>query len=214
MRLGVGNVALTVTAVALVAGTSTPAYAGPIKNPDDHPHYVAELEPHLILGTNDYYWNSGIGVGGRVSFVIVDPGFIKRINNTVAIGTGIDVNFYGYDYCAYWNGRGPAPYTYGCNGTLTGITIPIVLQWNFYVAPHISVFGEPGLAIHYYSGYDCPGPGYYCPGYSHTRVAPFVLYGGMRYHFNESIAITPRIGFDNFGAFYASFGVSFFLGKR
>jgi hypothetical protein len=216
MKLRFGSARLTGAAALVLGATATMSTsagaAGTIKNADDHPHYTAEIEPHLIFGTNDYYWNSGVGIGGRFSFVIVDPGFIKDINNTVAIGTGLDVNFYGWD-CPYYYRPGPGPY-YNCGGSVTGFTIPVVMQWNFYVAPHVSVFGEPGLAIHYYSySYDCP-PGYNCPSYSHTHVAPFVLYGGMRYHFNESIAITPRLGFDNYGAFYLSFGVSFFVGGK
>jgi hypothetical protein len=38
--------------------------------------------------------------------------------------------------------------------------------------------------------------------------------GGMRHHFNDIVAITPRVGFDNCGAFMASFGVSLFAGQK
>jgi hypothetical protein len=175
---------------------------GTIKNPDDHPHYIAELEPHVLF-RDDNYFNNGFGVGGRVSFPIVDPGFIKTINNTIAIGTGLDVFF--LNYCYYRN-------EVGCGETLFGI--PLVMQWNFYVAPHISVFGEPGFQLYFYNYNGCP-PGVPCANpYNTTHFAPFFFDAGMRYHFNETIAITPRIMFDNYGAFGLSFGVSFFLGHK
>jgi hypothetical protein len=181
---------------------ASPALAeGTIKNPEDHPHYIAELEPHLLF-RNDNYFATGIGVGGRFSFPIVDPGFIKGINDTIAIGTGLDVFF--LNDCYYRN-------QVGCGETV--FSIPLVMQWNFYVAPHISVFGEPGFELYFYNFNDCPA-GFVCNGYDRTHFAPFVFYGGMRYHFNDTIAITPRIGFDNYGAFMVSFGVSFFVGSK
>ena len=173
--------------------------AGIIKNPDEHPHYTAEIEPHVLFG-NDNYFNSGFGVGARVSFPVMDPGFIKGINDTVAISAGLDLFF--LNDCYYRNET---------NCSATNFTVPVVLQWNFYVAPHISVFGEPGIALQFYNFDNCPA-GIRCDEPSRTHFVPFVLYGGMRYHFNDKIAITPRLGFDNYGAFYLSFGVSFFAG--
>jgi hypothetical protein len=187
---------LTLSLVAPAAARAE----GTIKNPDDHPHYIAELEPHLSF-RNDNYFASGIGVGGRFSFPIVDPGFVKGINDTIAIGTGLDLSF--LNHCYYGN-------QVGCGETV--VSIPLVMQWNFYVAPHISVFGEPGFELYFYNFNDCPGNA--CNGYSRTHFAPFVLYGGMRYHFSDVVAITPRIGVDYYGAFMISVGVSFFVGSK
>ena len=189
-----------VLAVSLLAPSPAGA-AGTIKNPDDHPHYVAELEPHILF-RDDNYFATGIGLGFRASFPIVDPGFIKTINNTIAIGTGLDVAF--LNDCYYRN-------EVGCGESV--FTIPLVMQWNFYVAPHLSVFGEPGFNLNFYNFNDCP-PGFVCNAYNRTHFSFFTLYGGMRYHFNDTIAITPRIGFDNYGAFVVSFGVSFFVGQK
>jgi hypothetical protein len=175
---------------------------GTIKSPDDHPHYIAEIEPHVIF-RDDNYFATGIGLGARVSFPIVDPGFIKGINDTIALSTGLDLSF--LNDCYYRN-------DVGCGETLFGI--PLLMQWNFYVAPHISVFGEPGFELYFYNYNGCPA-GVACNNnFASTHFAPFVLNGGMRYHFNDSIAITPRVGFDNYGAFMISFGVSFFVGKK
>ena len=172
-----------------------------IRRPDDHPHYIAEIEPHAVFRDDNYFAN-GIGPGIRVSFPIVDPGFIKGINDTIAIGTGLDAIF--LNDCYYRNET-------GCGETL--FSIPVVMQWNFYVTRHISVFAEPGVELYFYNFNGCPADAP-CNGYSHTHFAPFILSGGMRYHFNDKIAITPRVGVDNFGAFMVSFGVSFFAGNR
>ena len=95
--------------------------------------------------------------------------------------------------------------------------VPVVIQWNFFLSTHWSVFGEPGLALHYSSwGDGCVsgnyvdvggGTRYYDCGNAPSRlgVDPFVLFVGGRYHFTEQVALTMRIGWP-----YASVGVSFF----
>lgn len=198
MKLRVfGTAAALAATVGIAAG---PARAqSVIKSPDDHPHYSVEAEPHALFGYDPGFGSgSGFGLGGRVSFPIVDPGFVKNINNTVAIGTGLDIFF--IDGCYYRNRLGSY-----CNET--AFLIPVVMQWNFYVAPHWSVFGEPGLAIRHRAFNACPDPG--CNP-SENLFLPFVFYAGGRYHFNENVALTMRLGFDNLGAGYFSIGVSFF----
>src|SRR5471030_2885343 len=71
-----------------------------IKHPGDHPHYSVEVEPHLILGWGSGYGTTGYGIGGRVSIPIVQDGFVKTINNSVAVGFGLDFLHYscGYDF--------------------------------------------------------------------------------------------------------------------
>lgn len=157
-----------------------------IKQPGDHPNYTIEMEPHLILGwAGDGYGAGGIGIGGRFTIPIVKNGFVPTINNTVGIGFGVDFTYYG----TYYYGCG-APQPCGKDADL--LTFPVVMQWNFYVAQRWSVFGEPGLSLNYANA----GPNSFFP-------YPVFEVGG-RYHFNEHIALTARLGFP-----YFSFGVSF-----
>ena len=128
-------------------GTIAPAAASAddtIKRPGDHPHYSVELEPHVLIGwASNYYYGSddGFGVGARVSINLTHDGFIEKINNSVAIGLGLDWVHYSGPNCYYY-GRGP-----GCFAGVSAdfFQFPIVMQWNFYVARRWSVFGEPGL---------------------------------------------------------------------
>jgi hypothetical protein len=92
---------------------------------------------------------------------------VKSINDSVGIGVGIDVTTDGH------------------------ALVPVVMQWNFWLSTHWSVFGEPGLAI------GAGGP--------NTAVWPAFFLGG-RFHFTERIALTMRIGYPAI-----SVGVSFLL---
>jgi hypothetical protein len=161
-----------------------------IKHPGDHPAYNFEAEPHLLLGWDDVYASDGFGVGARFSIPIVDNGFVPQINNSVAIGFGLDLLH--YDGC-WFNGNCSANY----------IHIPVVMQWNFYVAARWSVFGEPGLVIFHGFIDDCTLNN--CPGRPReTSVEPAIYLGG-RYHFNDRMALTMRVGFPSI-----SIGLSFF----
>jgi hypothetical protein len=178
-----------------------------IKRPGDHPVYSVELEPHLALAfVAPHAGTSGFGLGGRFTIPIVKNGFISSINNSVGIGFGLD--WMHYNGChRYW--RNP----YNCNN-LDVFWIPVVMQWNFFLSTHWSVFAEPGLAIAYNNWgngcvdfYDDRGRrvSYDCgPTRSRFDVNPFVLFIGGRYHFSETTALTMRIGWP-----YASIGVSF-----
>jgi hypothetical protein len=141
-----------------------------IRDPGDHPSYVFEAEPHLLLGFAGPFEGreAGPGVGFRGTFHIAD-GFIKSINDTVGVGFGIDI----------------VP-----TSPETRVLVPIVLQWNFWLSTHWSVFGEPGVAI------ASAGPW--------SPFDPFIFYVGGRYHFTERIALTMRIGYPD-----ASVGASF-----
>jgi hypothetical protein len=68
--------------------------------------------------------------------------------------------------------------------------LPAVMQWNFWLSTHWAVFGEPGVAV---------GLG------NKDFVSPIFAVGG-RFHFNERIALTMRLGYP-----YVSVGVSFYL---
>ena len=176
--------------VALLLASAPARADDTIKHPGDHPQYSVEAEPHVLLGWGGG-WGGGLGVGGRFSIPVVSNGFVPTINNSVAIGFGLDVMF--YNGCYYSGGA--------CSAT--GFVFPVVMQWNFFVAQRWSVFGEPGLAI-YHNSWNCNGG---CPGGqpADTFLEP-ALYLGGRYHVTDSISLTMRIGFPAF-----SFGGSFFL---
>jgi hypothetical protein len=117
---------------------------------------------------------------------------VPSINNSVAISFGLDLLH--YDGC-WFPGNCSANY----------IHIPVVMQWNFYVAQRWSVFGEPGLVIFHGFIDDCPGTIKNCPnGPRETSVEP-ALYLGGRYHINDKLSLTMRVGFPSI-----SFGLSFF----
>jgi hypothetical protein len=67
------------------------------------------------------------------------------------------------------------------------------MQWNFWLSRSWSVFGEPGVSLRYVS-----------KGNDSFKLDPFVLWLGGRYHFEERITLTLRVGYPVF-----SVGVSF-----
>ena len=174
----------------------TPAHAESIiKNPGDHPDYSFELEPHGLLGWGHLYAGSGFGLGVRGSIPIVDNGFVKTINNSVAISFGLDWVHYEIDnWCnRYWrNNPGPC----GWDDDADLIWLPVAMQWNFWLTKSWSVFGEPGLAIRLNDDH-----------FDDDIDLDFVLYAGGRYHFNDTMSLTMRLGWPS--AF--SIGLSFFL---
>src|SRR5579863_6695922 len=162
--------AATVPALAvLLAGAGVRADEhSTINQYGDHPRYVFEAEPHLSLGFG-YPFDGGnwLGVGFRGTFHITD-GFVKSINDSIGVGFGLD---FAPGYGGYF-------------------LVPIVMQWNFWLSTHWSVFGEPGLAIG-------SGP--------RTNLWP-AFYAGGRFHFTDRIALTLRVGYPDI-----SVGVSFLL---
>jgi len=181
--------AVATVALVLLAASSAQA-EGIIKRPGDHPRYTVEVEPHAVFGFDGVFAFGGYGLGGRFSIPIVQNGFIPSINNSVAIGFGLD--FIHYDAC--YQGQRVCGANY--------FWIPIVMQWNFFVHERWSVFGEPGLAIYHGVFPDCAGPGCVFP--TENSLLP-ALYLGARYHMSEGVALTMRIGYPAF-----SVGVSFF----
>lgn len=170
-----------------------------IKNPGDHPRYVFEAEPHLVLGFIEppgYASGNGFGFGFRGSIPLMRNGFVPSINNSIAVGFGIDFAHYGRgDYC-----RSGGPLT-ECNNRVRAngfneFYFPVVLQWNFFLSRDWSVFGEPGVALNYHA-WDGPRA---------LDVNPFIFFLGGRYHFSDKVTLTMRIGYPAF-----SVGCSFLL---
>jgi hypothetical protein len=181
-----------VAALVVIGMSSSLARADDtIKHPGAHPAYNFEVEPHLLLGWDNVYANDGYGLGVRFSIPIVDNGFVSTINNSVAISFGLDLVH--YDGCWY---RGDCQANY--------IHLPVAMQWNFYVASRWSVFGEPGLVIYHGFFNDCP-PDVGCPGRPRVTSIEPALYLGGRYHFNDKMSLTMRLGFPSI-----SVGISFF----
>jgi hypothetical protein len=159
---------LACPAVLLLASPAKADEQSIIRQYGEHPSYVFEAEPHLTLGFGyPYDYNNQLGLGFRGTFHITN-GFVPTINDSIGIGVGLDFAPGGPGY----------------------FILPVVMQWNFWLSTHWSVFGEPGLAI-------TNGP--------LSAVDP-VFYVGGRFHFTERIALTMRIGYPDF-----SVGVSFLL---
>lgn len=131
-----------------------------------HPHHFLELEPHVLLAP---FYDRGLpGVGLRATFTLAQEGFIDGLNDSVGLGFGAD-----WTHDTTW--------------------VPLVMQWNFWLSEHWSVFGEPGIALRLRDSYKDRGP-------------DFTLYGGGRFRLGQAVALTVRVGHPA-----VSFGVSFFL---
>lgn len=177
------------------------------------PSYGVELEPHLALGWIDppgYGTGEGLGIGGRATFEIVGHGFIPSINNSVGIGVGVDyIHYYG-------DGSGPrgtctqfvdAPagtrvcteVNGGRNGDDTNyLWVPVVLQWNFWLARRWSAFGEIGAALRFQDMKD-------------VEFSPLISWAGGRFHVTDNTTLTLRLGLPFVLTPYITFGVSFLL---
>jgi hypothetical protein len=193
-----GSAALSLLAVSLWQSTAR-ADTLVIKNPGDHPRYVFEAEPHLVLGLIDapgYAAGTGFGVGFRGSIPLVRNGFVPSINNSVAIGFGIDFAHYGRgDYSVNGGPLADCGDRVRANG-FNEFYFPVVLQWNFFLSRSWSVFGEPGVALNYHAW---NGP-------HAIDVDPIIFFVGGRYHFSDKVTLTMRIGYPAF-----SVGCSFLL---
>jgi hypothetical protein len=177
-------------ATAALLALASEAEARPtIKNPNDHPEYRAELEPHLntILWHGSYHSRYGkyrgfgdpeFGGGFRATIEIADPAFIPKINNTVGITFGID-----FTNCRYCRRDGFSVWT------------PVGVQWNFFFTDKFSAFADLGFMLRSGGFYRDIDPDF------------FVMVGG-RYHFNDKVALTFRLGQP-----FVSLGVSFFVGS-
>lgn len=184
MRPTLSRVCFTSGVGAALLALASPAVAqNAIKSPTAHPQYFVELEPHLVL---DFLGDDGFGLGGRATFVVMDPGFITSINNNVGIGVGVD-----------WLDGGDHCHPAGCYDD-DRLVLPLVLQWNFWFTRHWSAFGEPGIAVKFHDRNNNNN--------NDDTDLDVALYVGGRFNFNDDVALTLRLG-----APASSFGVSFFL---
>lgn len=192
--------------VALLAGWAGTAGAQ-IREPGNHPRYVVEVEPHLTFGLTDppgYAGGDGIGPGLRLGFPLTHDGFLSKLNDSVALGVGVDWLFYeGDDRVRARCGRFvEAPNdTRVCvelgdgAGASDVLYVPVVMQWTFWLHRRASVFAEPGIALYLADFGDDEDLG----------ATPVIGVGG-RFHFVETVALTLRLGYPS-----SSLGVSFLL---
>src|SRR5689334_1043116 len=125
-----------------------PAQAESIIKDPNPPQYSLELEPKFNLGPSGVfdYGGSFYGPGVRFSIPVMSPGFVKTINDSIAISFGADfVRYGGYRYYGFNCVRGVCGY-YDA-GDFWAVYLPVTMQWNFWLTDKWSVFGEPGLAI-------------------------------------------------------------------
>lgn len=190
---------LASSCLALLLGVTQRAHAqSSIKVPGQRPAYSFELEPHLLLTpfeAPDYPSGDGVGLGVRGTIEIAPDGFIPKLNDSVGIGFGADWIHYaglgGRGYCRHFEHTAQGvPVCVETSGQSSNyLYIPVVMQWNFWLHRQWSVFGEPGLALSHTTG--------------DFGVVPVFMAGG-RFHFNDSVALTMRLGYPSF-----SLGVSF-----
>jgi hypothetical protein len=190
-------------ACAFVLWAGSPALAD-IRSPQDHPD--VEIQPHLVVQWADEpgWDDDGFGVGVHAAIPVISRGPITTINNSLAVGFGLDWAYFD-DSCGRWGLND------GDDCEANDFWLPIYLQWNFYFSDLISAFPELGLAIEYetWDGVVCgPGPGnpYWCDDdESDVDVEP-VLWLGVRFHVASAMAITLKLGTPSL-----LLGVSFFL---
>ena len=166
--------------------------------------YSFELEPHLVLGTAPPGpgYGTGAGLGVRASWVLSQDGFIRGVNDSLAIGVGLDYGrydaafgFQGYRDQCLSSQPGPAGTSVCTQVTSNGgaynyLFVPVVLQWNFWITRNFSAFGEPGVDLYLRQGFG---------------VAPALFVGG-RYQLADKITFTLRLGYPTL-----ALGVSFLL---
>ncbi len=194
------KLALLALFTCLLAAPSAAQAQSIIRQPGNHPNYAVEVEPHLAFQWTGHYGSGdGIGPGVRVNIPFVHNGPIQKINNSMGITFGMDITFSdgGPSWCY---GRYPRDlWINGEDCSVTEFWLPVAMQWNFYLTKVISVFGEPGFAIaHRRWNYDllCPNnPNNRCDyDFTDTDVE-FVLWGGGRFMFSDTVGATVRIGY-------------------
>jgi len=183
---------------SLTSFTSLAQAQSSIRVPGKRPPDSFELEPHVLFAPFEAPGGpsgEGYGLGVRGTIEILPDGFIPKLNDSVGIGIGVDWIHYdglsGRAYCRrFENTPQGVPVCVETSAHSSNyIFIPVVMQWNFWLHRQWSVFGEPGFAVSH--------------GRDEFGVVP-VFNAGGRFHFNDSVALTMRLGYPAF-----SLGVSF-----
>jgi hypothetical protein len=180
------NFALAAIAAAATLLAAPSAFADlTIKDPNP-PQYKLELEPkfNITPGGFYHYGGTGFGPGVRASTPHMSPGFIKTINDSIAISFGLDmIRYDGYSYFNY----NP--------GGFWSFYLPVAMQWNFWLTDRWSVFAEPGFAFRHAFLDDA-----YCDrkrfgnACADTNDFYFAFYAGGRFAITDTLALTMRLG--------------------
>lgn len=202
--------ALVPAASLVVFLAASPASAQLIIDDDKAvPDFSVEVEPHGVLTP---FWpprgsaDVGVGVGALVGINLAPRGFIPTVADSVSLGLGLDyVKYFGgrpsVGECVEWVGDSPdeeiCVRTRGGGGAGSYFFAPAVMQWNFYLTEDWSVFGEPGLAMYFYSGT--------IDSRLRVGLTPVFNLGG-RFHFSDRAALTMRVGYP-----YTTVGVSLYF---
>ena len=169
-----------------------------IKQPGAHPDYGVEIEPHVgVHWEQEPAWtDEGFGVGLRATIPFLDNGPISKINNNMGIGFGLDWAHFD-DPCWHHFFRF-SDRRFGEDCSADQFWFPVVLQWNFFLTPVISVFGEPGFGIvHTRWSYDffCNNnDGPICEFDDSDTNLRFVFWGGGRFMLGDTVGAVVRIG--------------------
>jgi hypothetical protein len=167
--------------------------AAQIKEPGQHPMYMVELEPHLLVQYADRSsGNQGLGFGARASIPFVHNGPVPSINNNIGISFGADFAFFGGDEIC--RRRGVQFFAEDCS--VWNLWLPATAQWNFFLTPVVSVFGEVGIAfqhVRWSFGGLCDG-GPCTASEANTDIEPTAFAGGRFLVFSRRAGLTVRIG--------------------
>ena len=138
------------------------------------------------------YASDGFGVGARFSIPIVDNGFVSAINNSVAIGFGLDLLH--YDSCWY---NAPLQRELHSHPGRDAVELLRRARAGASSASRVSSSSTAFSRTARRS--------FACPGRPRVTSIEPALYLGGRYHFNDKMSLTMRVGFPSI-----SIGVSFF----
>jgi hypothetical protein len=122
--------AAVLTTLALGVPLRTARAESIVKEPGVHPSYRVELEPHFLFQPLEpprveVGAGPGFGPGVHVAIEFLDNGPIPTINNTMALGFGLDwIHFT----------RGGRCIDAACEDTkVDHYYFPVVVQWNFWL---------------------------------------------------------------------------------
>lgn len=172
-------------AFVLGLGTAAPVSAQmqPLAEPSRHEDYDFELEPHLVWqwAANEVAQDDGLGLGVRLSMPVIHNGPLEGIDNNIAVGVGL--TWAGFIGCR----------VKGVSCSEHNLWVPLVAQWNFFLRPGISIFGELGLGFRdaiYSIGGSCLGSG--CSR-SSLEIHPVFWVGG-RFRLTSDWSVVARLG--------------------
>ena len=186
------------------------ARARDIGHPGGHPHYGVELEPHLVLQwAEEPVWNDeGIGLGLRASIPVIQDGPVRTINNSLAIGFGLDWAHFDNSCLRARSTADPPELARLLRQRLLAPgrgAVELLLQQPDQRVPRARP-GHPPLAL--WTARRCARTAKLpvCDSGGSDTDVEFVLWLGVRFHLSRSFAMTLRLGTPSL-----LLGASFFL---